>query len=95
MSYQSLSVQENASSEMGIYECEVNLKFRMIEEKGVLKNRDELLDVLLEAFGYGNDEYLESTQVEVSANEVAETDASPQLRRQLMRLRNSREYNEA
>ncbi|NJN29276.1 MAG: Npun_R1517 family heterocyst differentiation transcriptional regulator [Synechococcales cyanobacterium RM1_1_8] len=92
MSYESLSVPANAASEVGIYECEVNLKFRMIEEKGVLKNRDQLLEVLLEAFGYGNDEYLEATQVQVSANELAETEASPALRRQLMRLRNSREY---
>jgi len=94
MSYQSLSVQENQSAAVGIYECEVNLKFRMIEEKGVLKNRDELLDMLLEAFAYGNDEYLEATVTQASANEVAETDASPDLRRQLMRMRNSREYAE-
>jgi hypothetical protein len=92
MSYQSLPAQEKQSIDVAIYECEVNLKFRMIEEKGVLNNRDELLEVLLEAFGYGSDEFLEATQVKVSANEVSETDASPSLRRQLMRLRNSREY---
>lgn len=94
MSYQSLPVQENQPAAVGIYECEVNLKFRMIEEKGVLKNRDELLDMLLEAFTYGNDEYLEATVTQASASEVAEVDASPNLRRQLMRLRNSREYSE-
>lgn len=92
MSYQSLPVPENQSVAVGIYECEVNLKFRMIEEKGVLKNRDELLDMLLEAFAYGNDEYLEATVAQATVNEVSETDASPSLRRQLMRLRNSREY---
>lgn len=91
MSYEPVTVQESNSG-VGIYECEVNLKFRMIEEKGVLQNRDELLDILLEAFGYGADEFLEATHVQVSAHEVTEMEASPALRRQLMRLRNSREF---
>jgi hypothetical protein len=91
MSYEPLPVEASVSG-VGIYECEVNLKFRMIEERGVLQNRDELLEILLEAFGYGSDEFLEATHVQVSANEVRETEASPALRRKLMRLRNSREF---
>jgi hypothetical protein len=91
MSYESVQCQDNLDS-VGVYECEVNLKFRMIEEKGVLQDREQLLNVLLEAFGYGADEYLEAMHVHAEARPLAETDASPELRRQLIRLRNSREF---
>lgn len=92
MSYESVQFQDNSSDGVGVYECEVNLKFRMIEEKGALQDRDQLLGILLEAFGYGADEYLEATHVHAEARQLSETDASPELRRQLIRLRNSREF---
>ncbi len=79
--------------EVGIYECEVNLKFRLIEEKGALKNKEDLLEMLLDAFGYGTDDFLEALNVHVEANEVSEVEASPQLRRQLIRLRNSKDLH--
>lgn len=76
---------------IGVYDCEIHLKFRLIEEKGVLNDRERLLEILLDAFACGLDEYLEATQVQVKAQEISETDASPQMRRQLIRLRNLRE----
>ncbi len=76
---------------VGVYECEVRLKFRMIEEGTLPTDRAELLEMLLEAYGYGTDEYLESLQVEVRAEAIEEVSASPKMRRQLIRLRNSRE----
>lgn len=77
--------------ELGVYECEVRLKFRLIEEKGALSDRERLLEMLLDAFACGSDEYLETLQVACNAQEVAEVEASPQMRRQLIRLRNSKE----
>ena len=77
--------------QVGVYECEVRLKFRMIEEGTLPTDRTELLEMLLEAYGYGTDEYLESLQVEVRAEAIEEVSASPKMRRQLIRLRNSRE----
>ena len=77
--------------QVGVYECEVRLKFRMIEEGKLPIDRGELLEMLLEAYGYGTDEYLELLQVEVRAEEVQEVSASPEMRRQLIRLRNSKE----
>lgn len=91
MSYESLQYQDGPDG-VGVYECEVSLKFRMIEDRNVLEDRDQLLNVLLEAFGYGSDEYLEATHVHAEARKLSETEASPALRRQLIRLRNSREY---
>ncbi len=76
---------------VGVYECEVHLKFRLIEEKGILGDREKLLEMLLDAFTCGTDEYLESIQVEVDAQEISEVEASPAMRRQLIRLRNSKE----
>lgn len=83
----SLNRSSTSSSELGVYECEIHLKFRLVEEKSAFVNRDQLLELLLDAFSYGSDEYMEPTQVEVSAQEVCELLASPQMRRQLMRLR--------
>jgi Npun R1517 len=80
-----------AAPSVGVYECEVHLKFRLLEEKGVLSDRDQLLELLLEAFTCGNDEYLESLHVEMDAKEVSEVSASPAMRRQLIRLRNSKD----
>lgn len=89
MQYDSLEQQESSSLEVGVYECEVHLKFRLIEEKGVLNKRNRLLEALIDAFAYGADEYMEPIQVNAVAQEVSELQASPHLRRQLIRLRNS------
>jgi hypothetical protein len=75
--------------EFAVYDCEIRLKFRLIEEKKILNQREQLLELLLDAFSYGADEYLEPVQAYVDAQEVSEVDASPQMRRQLIRLRNS------
>lgn len=77
--------------EVGVYECEIHLKFRLIEDKTVFSDRSELLDFLIESFIIGADDYLEPLQSLVTTQEVSEIEASPQMRRQLMRLRNSSE----
>jgi hypothetical protein len=77
--------------EVGVYECEIHLKFRLIEEKSVLNDRDKLLELLLDAFTCGTDEYMEPVQVDVEAQEIPEVQASPQMRRRLIRLRNSKD----
>ena len=79
------------ASPVVVYECDVHLKFRMIEEKNLPTDREELLELLLDAFGYGGDEYLEPLNVAVNVAEVSEVDASPEMRRQLIRLRNSKD----
>jgi hypothetical protein len=79
--------------EVGVYECEVHLKFRLVEEKGVLLDREQLLEMLIDAYLSGSDEYMEPLDSKVDVQEIDETDASPQMRRQLMRLRNSRDLN--
>ena len=78
-----------ASPEIGVYECEVKLKFRILEEDLTRCDREQLLQILVDAFSYGSDEYLESVHSEVSVNEVSALDASPEMRRQLIRLRNA------
>lgn len=80
---------QQSQVEVGVYECNVQLKFRLIEEKCVLRNRDDLLELLIEAFLSGADEYMEPLQADIEAQEISELEASPQMRRQLMRLRNS------
>ncbi|MBD2258882.1 Npun_R1517 family heterocyst differentiation transcriptional regulator [Pseudanabaena sp. FACHB-2040] len=81
--------QQPVDPEVGVYECEVKLKFRIIEEKGVMQNRDQLLELLVDAVAYGDDDFVESLQSEVSLQEISEVDASPEMRRQLIRLRNA------
>jgi hypothetical protein len=76
-------------SEIGVYDCEINLKFRLIEDKSVLGDRDRLLELLLDAFSYGSDEFLETLRTNVDVREIPETETSPQMRRQLIRLRNA------
>jgi Npun R1517 len=76
--------------EVGVYECEIHLKFRLIEEKSLLSDREQLLQVLLDALTEGSDDFLETLQASVKAQEISEFKASPQMRRQLMRLRNFR-----
>lgn len=78
-------------TEFAAYTCEVHLKFRLIEEKHVVLDRENLLEILLDAFSYGADEYLEPIEAEFKAQEIPEVEASPAMRRQLIRLRNSRE----
>lgn len=87
----SLEHQSNSNPDVQIYECEVHLKFRLIEEKGALPERSRLVEALLDAFAYGNDEFMEPIHVEAVAQEVSELLASPAMRRQLIRLRNARE----
>ncbi len=93
MSYQSTNIDSPqitvSRSDVGVYDCEVFLKFRLIEDKALLRDRERLLEMLLDAFSYGADDYLEPIQVNVEANEVSEFDVSPEMRRQLIRLRNS------
>ncbi len=80
--------------EVGVYECEINLKFRLIEEKSLLRDREQLLQVLLDALTEGSDDFLEMLQQVVKVHQTTELKASPQMRRQLMRLRNSYEMNQ-
>jgi len=87
MNHNSLDYQPSPS-EINVYECQLNLKFRLIEEKGTLSDSDDLLEKLLEALTCGTDDYLEPVQMDVQVTELPETEASPKMRRQLMRLRN-------
>ncbi|MGF1495567.1 MAG: Npun_R1517 family heterocyst differentiation transcriptional regulator [Elainellaceae cyanobacterium] len=80
---------QSIKPEFGVYECEIHLKFRLIEEKGVMGDREKLLELLLDAFACGADEYLEPSCVQVDAQEIPETEAPAQMRRQIIRLRNS------
>mgnify|MGYP001796298407 CR=1 FL=1 len=74
----------------GIYECEVRLKFRIIEEQLTMTNHDELVETLVDAFAYGSDEYLEALDSQVDIEQLKDVaEASPEMRRQLIRLRNS------
>jgi hypothetical protein len=83
------SKHRQRDQQIGVYECEVKLKFRLIEENLTDCDRENLLHMLVDAFAYGSDEYLESLQTEISVEELEEIKASPQMRRQLMRLRNA------
>lgn len=91
MNHDSLERKTTTPSEIGVYECEVRLKFRLIEEKGALSNPEQLLEFLLDAYACGPDEYLESIEADVKTEEISEVAASPQMRRQLIRLRNSKD----
>lgn len=86
------AIQDGTSergAQVGIYECEIKLKFRLIEEDLVHCDRDQLLQILVDAYSYGSDDYLETLQTEVDVQAVAEVDASPEMRRQVIRLRNA------
>lgn len=87
-----LQFQKN-SVEVCVYECEVHLKFRILEEGGLMSDlngdKEQLLQILLEAFMTGNDEYLETQLQNVKVRQVEDVKASPEMRRRLMRLRNS------
>lgn len=88
MKSESASLQSK-NDEVNVYECEIHLKFRLIEEKCALSDRNNLLEALIEAFTIGADEYMEPLQADVIAKKISDLEASPQMRRQLMRLRNS------
>lgn len=82
--------RQTKSHEICVHECEIRLKFRLVEEKCVLfGDREELLEFLIEAFTTGADEYMEPIETQVKVEEVSDLDASVQMRRLLMRLRNS------
>jgi Npun R1517 len=77
--------------ELAVYNCEIHLRFRLIEDKNIPRDREQLLEMLLDAFSYGADEYLEPLQAHAEVAEVSEIEASPEMRRQLIRLRNSKD----
>lgn len=80
--------------DVNIYECEVRLKFRIIEDKFAIDGRDNtaLLETLVDAYTYGDDDYLESLESQIDIHEVHALEASPDMRRQLIRLRNSQKF---
>ncbi len=80
------------NEQVNIYECELHLKFRIIEEQTSMDESDNaaLVESLVDAYTYGEDEYLESVESQVNIQEIEALEASPAMRRQLIRLRNSR-----
>ncbi|GJD22650.1 hypothetical protein RIVM261_076060 [Rivularia sp. IAM M-261] len=78
--------------EVGVYECEIHLKFRLIEEKNLFSDRDQLLQALIKAIVDNSDDSIETLQTAVKAYEVSELKASPQMRKYLMRLRNASKH---
>ncbi|MCS6814913.1 MAG: Npun_R1517 family heterocyst differentiation transcriptional regulator [Cyanobacteria bacterium] len=79
-----------SQTEISVYECELTLRFRLIEERAAFHDldEDELLEKLLEAVTCGNDDYMEIGQKQIRVSELSEVQASPKMRRQLIRLRN-------
>ena len=57
-------------TDVGIYECEVRLKFRIIEEQLTMTNQDELVETLVDAFAYGSDEYMEALDSQVAIQQL-------------------------
>lgn len=85
----STTAQQSAvESQVGVYECEVTLKFRIIEEDRVMQNRENLLELLIDAFAYGSDEFVEPIKSEIEVAQISDVEATPLMRRQLIRLRN-------
>ena len=84
-----LTAQNNS---VNIYECEVRLKFRIIEDQLAIDERDSsaLIEALVDAYTYGDDDYLESLESQIDIHQIQALEASPEMRRQLIRLRNSR-----
>ncbi len=55
-----------------------------------MTNKEQLVETLVDAFAYGSDEYLEALDSDVDIQQLQDVgDASPQMRRQLIRLKNS------
>ncbi|MEM7794510.1 MAG: Npun_R1517 family heterocyst differentiation transcriptional regulator [Cyanobacteria bacterium P01_C01_bin.118] len=79
---------------VNIYECEVRLKFRIIEDKLAMDEGDTstLIESLVDAYSYGDDEYLESLESQIKIHEIQALEASPEMRRQLIRLRNCSKF---
>ena len=84
-----LPAQNNS---VNIYECEVRLRFRIIEDQLAIDERDSsaLIEALVDAYTYGDDDYLESLESQIDIHQIKALEASPEMRRQLIRLRNSR-----
>lgn len=79
----------NQSNALKVYDCEIQLRFRLIEDRTAVEgDPDRLLDMLLEAFSCGEDGYMETTHVSVDATPLGDTEVSPAMRQQLLRLRN-------
>lgn len=78
----------SAEAQVGVYECAITLRFRILEDSQAMANRDHLLEQLLDAFSYGSDEFVEQLEAQLDVSEVSEMAASPLMRRQLIRLRN-------
>ncbi|MEO0432067.1 MAG: Npun_R1517 family heterocyst differentiation transcriptional regulator [Cyanobacteria bacterium J06656_5] len=80
---------------VNIYECEVRLKFRIIEDQVAIDERDNsaLIETLVDAYAYGDDEYLESLESQIDIHAIQALEASPEMRRQLIRLRNCRKLD--
>jgi hypothetical protein len=76
-------------SQVDIYECEISLKLRILEENHVMQNREQLIELLMDAFSYGSDEFVEAISSQLSVAKVPDVEASPLMRRQLIRLRNT------
>ncbi len=53
-----------------------------------MADREHLLELLIDAYSYGSDEFVEQLEAQLEVNEVSATAASPLMRRQLIRLRN-------
>ena len=79
------------SDDVKIYECEVRLKFQIVENKLFINECDQsmLIESLVDAYLYGEDQYLEYLESQVNIHEAQTLEASPEMRRQLIRLRNS------
>ncbi|MBX2866262.1 MAG: Npun_R1517 family heterocyst differentiation transcriptional regulator [Leptolyngbyaceae cyanobacterium MAG.088] len=88
----SFDLSNQTDDNVNIYECEVRLKFRIIENQLTIDEDDNsaLLEALVDAYTYGDDEYLESLESQVNIHAIQALEASPEMRRQLIRLRNSR-----
>ncbi len=85
----SITAQQSAvQPQVGVYECEITLKFRIIEEDRVMQNREDLLELLIDAFAYGSDEFVDPLESTVEVAQISEVEANPLMRRQLIRLRN-------
>lgn len=85
----SIKTDNQIPAEVGLYECEVRLRIRIIEERLSMENQDDLLALLLDALSYGSDEYLETLDSQVAVKKLNELQATPEMRQQLIRLRNS------
>jgi acetolactate synthase small subunit len=53
-----------------------------------MADREHLLELLIDAFSYGSDEFVEQLESQVDVTEVSEMQAATLMRRQLIRLRN-------